>query len=136
MALDLYDRKVIGWAFSTDMETVHTAIPALRMAFTNRATQNSLLFHSGRGVQYCAKSFRDCLEELHPSVRQSISRKGKCRDNAYAESFFKTLKRGKHSAAEVRQAVFRYVETYYNRVYFHSALDYAAPNVFNSVQPA
>jgi transposase InsO family protein len=56
------------------------------------------------------------------------------------EIFFKTLKReletldGKHSAAEVRQSVFMYIEAYYNRVRLHSALDYVAPDVFNSGQ--
>jgi transposase InsO family protein len=67
-----------------------------------------------------------------------MSRKGNCWDNACAESFFKTLKReletlgGKHSAAEVRQSVFMYLEAYYNRVRMHSALDYVAPTMFNS----
>jgi transposase InsO family protein len=90
------------------METVHTTIPALEMAFANRKAQEGLLFHSDRGVQYCAKSFCGCLEERCPSVRRSMSRKGNCRDNACAESFFKTLKRepetleGKHTAGEGR----------------------------------
>jgi transposase InsO family protein len=62
-----------------------------------------------------------------------MNRKGNCWGNACAESFFKTLKRelatldGKHSAAEVRQSVFLYLEAYYNRVRLHSALDYVAP---------
>jgi transposase InsO family protein len=142
VVLDLYDRKVIGWALSGDMETVHTAIPAVDMAFANRKAQEGLIFHSDRGVQYCAKSFRDRLVEQCPSVRQSMSRKGNCWDNACAESFFKTLKReletldGKHSAAEVRQSVFMYLEAYYNRIRIHSALDYVAPNVFDSGQAA
>jgi transposase InsO family protein len=107
------------------------------MAFSNRTPCEGLIFHSDRGVQYCAKSFRDRLEEWRPSVRQSMSRKGNCWDNACAETFFKTLKReletldGKHSAVEVRQSVFMYVEAYYNRLRLHSALDYMAPNVFN-----
>jgi transposase InsO family protein len=91
--LDLFDRKVIGWALSGDMETRHTAIPTLDMAVRNRAPQAGLIFHSGCGVQYCAKSFREKLTGRCPSVRQSMSRKGNCRDNACAESFFKTLKR-------------------------------------------
>jgi transposase InsO family protein len=118
VVLDLFDRKVIGRALSAGMETVHTAIPALEMACASRTPGNSLIFHSDRGVQYCAKSFRDRLGELCPSVRQSMSRKGDCWDNACAETFFKTLKReletldGKH--AEARQSVFMYVEAYYN----------------------
>jgi transposase InsO family protein len=142
VVLDLYDRKVIGWALSADTETVHTTIPALEMAFANREAREGLLFHSDRGAQYCAKAFRGRLGELCPSVRQSMSRKGNCWDNACAESFFKTLKReletlgGKHSAGEVRQSVFMYVEAYYNRIRMHSALDYVAPNVFNCGQVA
>jgi transposase InsO family protein len=138
VVLDLFDRKVIGWAFSSDMETVHTTLPALRMAFKNRTAQAGLLFHSDRGVQYCAKSFCATLQQYCPTVRQSMSRKGNCWDNACAESFFKTLKReletldGKHSAAEVRGAVFMYLEAYYNRLRLHSALDYRAPDMFNS----
>jgi transposase InsO family protein len=122
VALGLYDRKVIGWAFSADMESAHTTIPALEMAFANRKAQEGLLFHSDRGAQYGAKSFRGRLGELCPSVRQSMSRKGNCWDNACAESFFKTLKReletvdGKHAAEEARQSVFMYVQAYYNRI--------------------
>jgi transposase InsO family protein len=54
IVLDLFDRKVIGWAFSGDMKTEHTAISAVNMAFKNRQAQADLLFHSDRGVQYCA----------------------------------------------------------------------------------
>jgi transposase InsO family protein len=117
MVLDLYDRKVIGWALSGGLETVHTVIPAAEMGFANRKAQEGLLFHSDRGVQYCAKTFRGRLEELCPTVRQSMRGKGNCRDKAWAESFFKTLKReletldGKHSAGEVRGSVFMYLET-------------------------
>jgi transposase InsO family protein len=137
VVLDLYDRKVIGWAFSSDMERVHTTLPALPMAFAHRGAREGLVFHSGRGVQYCAKSFCATLRQYCPTVRQSMSRKGTCWDTGCAESFFKTLKReletvdGKHSAKEVRQAVFMYLQAYYNRLRFHSALDYRAPNLFN-----
>ena len=138
VVLDLFDRKVIGWALSTGMETSDTAIAALKMAVKNRSPQDALIFHSDRGVQYCAQSFRGALYENCPTVRQSMSRRGNCWDNACAESFFKTLKReletldGKHSEAEVRQSVFFYIEAYYNRVRMHSVLDYVAPNVFYS----
>jgi transposase InsO family protein len=120
VVLDLYDRKVIGRALSADMETVHTTIPAQEIAFAGRKAREGLIFHSDRGVQYCAKSFRGRLAELCPSVRQSMSRKGNCWDNACAESFFKTLKReletadGKHAAAEVRGSVFMAVPDAFN----------------------
>jgi putative transposase len=71
-----------------------------------------------------------------------MSRKGNCRDNAVAESFFKTLKReletldGNHSAAEVRQPASLYIEAYYNRVRLRSALDFLAPEMFYRAQAA
>jgi len=140
--LDLFDRKVIGWALSAGMETSATTVAALAMAVKNRPPQDGMIFHSDRGVQYCSQSFRDALRAWCPAARQSMSRKGNCWDNACAESFFKTLKAeletldGKHSAPEVRQSVFMYIESYYNRVRIHSALDYVAPNVFNLGQVA
>jgi glycosyltransferase involved in cell wall biosynthesis len=63
----LYDRKVIGWALSADMEAVHTTIPALEMAFANRQPREGLLFHSDQGVQYCAKAFREALPARCPN---------------------------------------------------------------------
>jgi putative transposase len=136
VVLDLFDRKVIGWALSDNMETCNTTIPAFEMAVKNRQPESGLIFHSDRGVQYCAYSFRDVMRNLCPSVRQSMSRKGNCWDNACAESFFKTLKseeeklNGKYSANDVSQAVFFYVEGYYNRERIHSVLDYLAPNEY------
>ena len=133
--IDLFDRKVIGWSFSDNMETVNTTIPALRMAVKNRTPEKDFIFHSDRGVQYCAQAFRNTLHAICPAVRQSMSRKGNVWDNACVESFFKTLKceletlEGKHSETEVRQSVFMYIESYYNRIRMHSVLDYVAPNV-------
>jgi len=135
--LDLYDRKVLGWALSSGLDTAATSIAALEMAVRNLTPEDGLIFHSDRGVQYCAQGFRDILYERCPLVRQSMSRKRNCWDNACAESFFKTLKGeletldGRHSAAEVRQSVFMFIEAYYNRIRMHSVLDYVAPNDYN-----
>ena len=134
--IDLFDRKVIGWALSTSLAASYTTIAALEMAVKNRTPHPGLIFHSDRGVQYCAQSFREVLQKYCPTVRQSMSRKGNCWDNSCAESFFKTLKAeldtlgGKHCQAEVRQSVFMYIEAYYNRIRMHSSLDYIAPNMF------
>jgi len=133
VVLDLYDRKIVGWAFSGTMEAGATVVKALEMAYGNRKPQPDLLFHSDRGVQYCSNIFRETLKQLCPTVRQSMSRKGNCWDNACAESFFKTLKReletldGKQTAVAVRASVFHYIEVYYNRKRRHSALDYGTP---------
>jgi transposase InsO family protein len=134
--IDLFDRKVIGWALSSSLDAVSTTIAALKMAVKNRTPVDGLIFHSDRGVQYCAQSFRELLRGFCPTVRQSMSRKGNVWDNACAESFFNTLKveletlDGRHSAAVVRQSVFMYIEPYYNRIRMHSVLDYVAPNMF------
>jgi transposase InsO family protein len=142
IVLDLYDRKVIGWAFSGDMTAEHTMVPAFVMACMNRRPRAGLIFHSDQGVQYCATSFRNKLNKGCPAVRQSMSRKGNCWDNACAESFFKTLKSevdtldGKQPASEVRDSVFEYIESYYNRKRLHSALGYSTPAGVLSVKVA
>jgi transposase InsO family protein len=132
--IDLYDRKVIGWAFSTAMSAEQTVLPALAMACMSRKPKKDLIFHSDRGVQYCSGAFREALKKNCVGVRQSMSRKGNCWDNACAESFFKTLKReldgldGKQSAPTVRVLVFEYIAVYYNRKRRHSALAYLPPS--------
>jgi transposase InsO family protein len=131
--IDLYDRKVIGWAYSTTMSAEQTVIPALKMACMNRKPRKGLIFHSDRGVQYCSDAFREALQKNCNCVRQSMSRKGNCWDNACAETFFKTLKRelegldGKQSSATVRALVFEYIAVYYNRKRRHSTLAYLPP---------
>jgi transposase InsO family protein len=132
VVIDLWDRKVIGWSISKEL-VAENVCSALVMAAGNRPPQEGLVFHSDRGTQYCSEEFRDMLKKVCPTARQSMSRKGNCWDNACAESFFKTLKveqemlEGKHSAKEVRAAIFEYIEIYYNRCRRHSALGYAIP---------
>ena len=86
MIMDLYDRKVIGWALSKSMKAAETTIPAWQMAIKNRPIERALIFHSGRGVQYACHAFTKLLKK-HPLVLQSMSGKGNCWDNAVAESF-------------------------------------------------
>jgi transposase InsO family protein len=130
--LDLWDRKIIGWNIAEDMRTENVC-KALTMAVNTCSPTKGLLFHSDRGVQYCSELFRATLQTACPGVRQSMSRKGNCWDNACAESFFKTLKwemdilNGKFTKREVRIGIFEYIETYYNRRRRHSALGYATP---------
>lgn len=89
--MDLYDRKVIGWALSTTMTTQDTILAAWKMAILNRPIeQHQLIFHSDRGVQYASYAFTNQLKRY--GVTQSMSRKGNCWDNAVAENFFKILK--------------------------------------------
>jgi transposase InsO family protein len=130
VVLDLYDRKVIGWAMSKDMSAENTSIKAMKMALTNR-TPSGLIFHSDRGIQYACEAFTRLLHQHN--VTQSMSRKGNCWDNAVAESFFKTLK-GEcthryhfKSIAEAKAAIFSYIEGWYNRRRIHSSLGYITP---------
>jgi len=130
--IDLWDRKVIGWSIAESLEANHVCT-ALAMAVINRHPRYDLIFHSDRGVQYCSEEFRETLYRLCPSVRQSMSRKGNCWDNACAESFFKTLKveladlKRRCNKKHIRTEVFNYIEVYYNRRRRHSALGYAIP---------
>ena len=125
--IDLYDRKVIGWALSSNLTAGSTTIPAWRMATRNRPIAENLIFHSDRGIQYACTEFRELLE-TYDSVHRSMSRKGNCWDNAVAESFFKTLKveliyRTKYvTKEEAAIAVFEWIETWYNKIRRHSAL--------------
>ncbi len=129
--LDLADRKVVGWALSETMEAEVTSVAAWQMAVKNRPITQSLLFHSDRGVQYACQQFRKQL--TGKPVRQSMSRKGNCWDNAVAESFFKTMKteliyhRKFVTRQEARLAIFEFIEGWYNRKRRHSALGYRTP---------
>lgn len=136
VVIDLYARKVVGWALSTSLAS-ELVIRAFQMACLNRQPPKGLLFHSDRGVQYASRAFREKLDDW--GVRQSMSRKGDPWDNACAETFFKSLKTeliGNHiyrTRAEARTAVFEYIEIFYNRIRLHSVLDYRPPVEYESL---
>jgi transposase InsO family protein len=144
VVIDLFDRKVIGWALSSTMQVIQTSIAALKMALSNRKRSENLIFHSDRGVQYTCSDFTKITTKKN--ITQSMSRKGNCWDNAVAESFFKTIKTESiyrydfKSKREARTEVFKYIEIWYNRKRRHSALNYATPleigNLFNMKKAA
>ena len=126
--IDLFDRKIVGWALSSSLKANETTIPAWRMAVKNRPPEKGLIFHSDRGVQYACTAFANLLESYQ--VVRSMSRKGNCWDNAVAESFFKSIKmeliyrtrfESKESAA---LEIFQWIEIWYNRNRRHSAIGY------------
>jgi len=123
--IDLFDRKVIGWSFSSGMTAQETVIPAWRMSCQNRPITKELIFHSDRGIQYACKVFRNLLS--NPLVTQSMSRKGNCWDNAVAESIIKTLKvervyqRTYLTRNEAKIDLFQYIEGWYNTRRIHSS---------------
>jgi putative transposase len=135
--IDLADRAVIGWALSTNMTANDTSMAAWKMAVHNRPVTKDLIFHSDRGVQYACADFTKLLK-AYPNVRQSMSRKGNCWDNAVAESFFKTLKSectdhlNRLNMKQTGMAVFEYIECWYNTQRRHSALNYMTPLEYNN----
>jgi len=81
--MDLADRQIVGWSFSKGMSAGETIVPAWKEACQKRAITQELIFHSDRGIQYACEEFRKLLD-ARPLVRQSMSRKGNCWDNAPA----------------------------------------------------
>lgn len=136
--LDLHSRKVVGWAMSAYNDRALVA-SALEMAVVSRRPAPGLLHHTDRGCQYASHEYRQALAKH--GLTCSMSRVGNCWDNAVAESFFGTLKAelvgSEHffTRAEARQAIFEYIEVFYNRQRAHSALNYLSPEQFESQLP-
>jgi putative transposase len=134
--LDLYSRKIVGWAMSARMDTA-LVLSALSMAVLHRQPPAKLLFHSDRGVQYACGDFRLALQAAQ--LVASMSRQGNCYDNATMESFWSTLKlelvdRGRFATrAEARTQIFDFIEVFYNRQRLHSALNYHSPVDFELI---
>lgn len=128
--LDLHSRRLVGWAMS-DRMTTQLVIDALHMAIERRQPPAGLIHHSDRGGQYASHAFGRVLAAHR--MRASMSRKADVYDNAVMESCFGTLKKELiHDArfatrAEARQAIFEYIEVYYNRQRRHSTLGYRSP---------
>ena len=137
--IDLFDRKVVGWAMSNNLSAQSTVIAAWRMAVKTRTITRELIFHSDRGVQYACTAFTNILKGYQGKVTQSMSRKGNCWDNAVAESFFKTLKTEwvyKHNyqlRSHAQMSIFQWIETWYNRKRRHSTLNYKTIEEFEQL---
>jgi len=137
--IDLFDRKVVGWAMSSDLTAQNTSITAFRMAVRNTdlSKNNNLIFHSDRGLQYACGTFTNIMN--HYKITRSMSRKGNCWDNAVAESFFKTLKtewvwqRTYSNRKTAELSIFQWIETWYNRKRRHSHLDYKTIEEFDNL---
>ena len=130
VVLDLYSRRVIGWATSTNVDADLTCA-AMKNALTTRQPDRGLIHHSDRGCQYTADSFQGILN-AH-GIQCSMSRKGDPWDNAPTESFMGSLKRewvnrrDYATRAEARDSLFQYIELFYNRQRRHAALGYKSP---------
>ena len=130
VVLDLYSRRVVGWAFSHQLNTP-LALAALRMALVQRRPAAGLLHHSDRGCQYASEAYRAELKAQ--GLVASMSRTGNPYDNAAMESFYATLKTeclhplSLASPADTQAYVFDYLVAFYNRERLHSALGYKSP---------
>ena len=130
VVIDLFSRKIVGWSMDSRMKA-QLVNDALLMAIWKRKPSKGLVWHTDRGSQYASDSHRAILKEHQ--ITQSMSRKGNCWDNAVSESFFHTLKTEliNHCQFKTRnvakQAIFEYIEVFYNRERIHSANDYLSP---------
>jgi len=130
VVLDLASRRVVGWAMRETLEA-ELALSALAMALDTRQPAPGLIHHSDRGVQYACTEYQAVLA-AH-AMRPSMSRRGNCWDNAVAESFFATLElellmhHDWLTREPARQAIFKYIETWYNPRRRHSTLNYVSP---------
>ncbi|MGH2603718.1 MAG: IS3 family transposase [Nitrospirales bacterium] len=131
--LDLYSRRVIGWAMSATPDQ-HLVLHALAMAAAQRPVRPGLIHHSDQGAQYSSLAYRQRLAAL--GLTPSMSRKGNCYDNAVVESFFSTLKnelihhQTYPTRADAQQDIFAFIEGFYNRQRLHQSLGYLSPLEF------
>lgn len=133
--LDLHSRKVIGWAFSKNHDT-ELVKGALDMSIALEAKQPGCIFHSDQGSEYRSDIYRKCLADA--DMVSSMSRAGTPTDNAYVESFFKTLRNELlhhwrfKTLVECIARIVDYIE-FYNEKRLHSALNYMSPNMYQSL---
>lgn len=131
--LDLFARRVVGWAMSETNDTA-LALAALNRAVTSRQPGPGLLHHSDRGSPYGSDDYINALDDI--GAVRSMSRKGDCWDNAVAESFFATLEheclqgRSPATFVDAHRLVGGYIDTFYNTERLHSTIGLVSPVEF------
>jgi transposase InsO family protein len=135
VVLDVYSRKVVGWAFSRKRNSDLTR-SALRMALQRYTIKPGCVFHSDQGIEYAAHAYREQLEAAN--MVRSMSRKGNPQDNAYAESYFHTMKAELLHQKQFKnetEAVAHIMEytAFYNQARLHSSLDYQSPENYEKL---
>ena len=133
--LDVYSRRIVGWSISRKLVS-KIALDALESALNERQPAAGLIHHSDRGVQYASGDYVKRLETA--GIIMSMSRPGNPYDNAWAESFMKTLKVEEVDGQRYRHfehaysSIRTFVEDVYNSERLHSALDYRSPVEFEA----
>lgn len=136
MFQDKVTKRIVGWAISDSM-TADLVVRALQMALRRGLIRRACIVHTDRGSQYVSNDFRSLLKRC--DLRQSMSGKGNCYDNAQAESFFSRFKTELieggvfASLAEARSEIFTYIEGFYNPHRLHSTLGYLTPIEFETL---
>ena len=131
--MDLFSRKIVGWSMSKHNDTA-LVTNAFKMAINNKPKKQEVMLHSDQGTTYRAYSYLALFK--NNNVKQSMSEKGKCHDNAVAESFFNTLKRelvneqNYINLDEAKSSIFEYIEVFYNKIRRHSYCNYESPDNF------
>lgn len=132
--LDVFTRKVVGFYADNHMRAELVTKALLEALSKEDFDPHELVTHSDRGVQYASEEYVKLVNEV--GMVRSMSRKGNCYDNAYAESFFHSLKtelvyqRRFKTRDEAKQAIFEYIEVFYNRQRKHSSIGYMTPEEF------
>lgn len=128
--MDVYNRQIVGWALH-DCLNKTLVVDSLSKSLQSCSPQPGLIFHSDQGSQYASDKVKKILKAWY--IRQSMSHKGDCFDNAMMESFFSSLKKELvylttfHSKDQARRTIFEYIEIFYNRQRRHSALNHKSP---------
>jgi transposase InsO family protein len=134
--LDLYSRRIVGWAMSRRM-TSDLTISALQAALRTRQPEAGLIHHSDQGRQYTDSGYQSLLKQHE--IQVSMNGVGTWYDNAPMESFFGTLKselvhhRQYRTRDEARSDLFVYIEAFYNRRRRHSSLGYLSPEAYEQL---
>jgi putative transposase len=133
VVIDRHSRKTIGWALDRTL-AARVAVTALRLAIARRQPPPGVVHHSDRGVQYACSDYVAELKANH--MVPSMSRPGNPYDNAFCESFMKTLKQEEihchqyRDFQELSEHIEEFIDHYYNRLRLHSALGYRTPEEF------
>lgn len=133
VVMDLFARNIIGWSMAARI-TDDLVLNALTMAYWRRKPAGTVMLHTDQGSQYTSGNCKKLLKTLN--IKPSMSRRGNCHDNAVAESFFANLKKEKirkqkyQTREDAKQAIFEYIELFYNPKRRHTHNNRVAPTVY------